>query len=121
MEELILITVNLIHRITHLPLKVNNPADIAGTSSEGGLIKTVKAKYHWDKGKWGYVIASINDRAVQVATQLLAGKLMRKCHADEVPALVIALAKRYTEGVQFNCTVFMGRISDQLLRSTGQR
>jgi len=28
-----------------------------------------------------------------VATQLLARKLMWKCRADEVPALVVALAK----------------------------
>ena len=64
LEEPISITADLIHQITHLSLKGNNPVDIAGTSSKGGLAKTVKAKYHLDKGKRAYVIASIGDRAV---------------------------------------------------------
>lgn len=89
-------------RITHLSLKGNNPADIVGTSSEGGLAKTVEVNYHLDKGKRGYIIASINNHAVQVTTQLLANKLMRKCHVDGVPAPVMALVGQCSEGVQFN-------------------
>lgn len=57
-----------------------------------GLPEEMKAKYKLEKWKRGYVIASIKDRGVRVVTQLLASKLMRKCHVDEVPASVIALA-----------------------------
>lgn len=39
-----------------------------------------------------YTLSSICDLAVKVATQILAGKLMRKCRADEVLVPVVALA-----------------------------
>lgn len=68
MEEPILITANLVHRITHLLVKGNDPTDIAGTRSDVGLAETMKAKYKLEKGKCGYVIASINDRGVRVTT-----------------------------------------------------
>ena len=32
---------------------------------------------------------------------------MRKCHGDEVPALVVVLAEKCAEGVQFNCAEFL--------------
>lgn len=53
----------------------------------------MNAKYKLEKRKRGYVIASIKDKGVHVATQLLASKLMSKCHADKVPASVIALVE----------------------------
>jgi len=62
----------------------------------------MKAKYKLEKRKRGYVIASIKDRWVRVATQLMASKLMRKCHADEVPTPIIALLDECAEGVRFN-------------------
>jgi len=73
----------------HLLVKVNDPVNIARTSSDVGLAETIKAKYKLEKGKRGYVISSINDCGVQVATQLLAN-VMRKCRIDEVPTPVIA-------------------------------
>lgn len=68
MEESIPITADLVHAITHLPLKGNDPTNIVGTSSDVGLTETMKDKYKLEKGKCGYVIVSINDRRVQVAT-----------------------------------------------------
>lgn len=44
----------------------------------------------------------MKDKGVHVATQLLARKVMRKCRRDEVPMLVVVLAKKCVEGVQFN-------------------
>lgn len=67
----------------------------------------MKAKYQLEKGKRGYVIASINDHTVRVATQLLASKLMRKCHADDVQAPVIALVEQCAEGVYFSWAQFL--------------
>lgn len=87
LEELIPITVDLIHQIYWLPTKGNNTTAIAGESSDLGITDTMKAKYKLKKMKRGYVIVSIKDKAVHVATQLLARKLMRKCHVDEVQCL----------------------------------
>jgi len=99
LEEPIPITANLIHRISQLSFKGHNPAAIAGKSSDLALAEAMKAKYKLEKKKWGYIIASIKDKWVCIATQLLADKLMRKCHIDEVPTFVIVLAKQCVEGV----------------------
>ena len=62
----------------------------------------MKQKFELEKKKQGYAISSINNNAVHVATQILAGKVMWKCHADEVPVPVVTLASQCAEGVQFN-------------------
>lgn len=59
----------------------------------------MKAKYKLEKRKIGYIIVSIKDQGVCVATQQLAHKLMRKCHVDKVPTSVIALTAQCVEGV----------------------
>lgn len=56
-------------------------------------------KFKLENKKRGYAISSINNLVVKVATLILAGKLMQKCHADEVPVLVVALAAQCVEGV----------------------
>ena len=48
------------------------------------------------------MITSIQDKGVHIATQLLVGKVMRKCHSNEVLATVIALVEQCAEGLQFN-------------------
>lgn len=64
LEEPIPIMVDLVHHITHLPIKGNDPTDIARTSSDVGLTEVMKDKYRLEKRKHGYVIASIKDRGV---------------------------------------------------------
>jgi len=59
LEELIPITTDLVHQITHFLVKGNDPTNITRTSSDVGLAETMKAKYKWEKRKWGYAIASI--------------------------------------------------------------
>lgn len=68
-------------------------------SSDMGLTDAMKIKYKLENWKWGYAIASIKDRGVRITTQLLAGKLMRKCHTDEVLTNVIALLEQCVERV----------------------
>ena len=63
------------------------------------LTEAMKKKFKLEKKKRGYAISSINNRAVKVATQILVGKVMRKCRADEVTMLVVALAAQCAEGV----------------------
>lgn len=99
---------DLIHRISLLPYKGKDPVTISkGKGSDLVLAEVMKMKYKLEKEKRGYAISSIKDKAVHVATQILTCKVMRKCHANEVPVPVVALAKQCTEGVQFNWSKFL--------------
>ena len=62
-----------------------------GKGGEQALAEAMKEKFKLVKKPRGYAISSISDPVVKVATQILAGKVMRKCHTDEVPVLVVAL------------------------------
>lgn len=85
------------------PTKEITPATIAeGKGSDLALAKAMKVKYKLENKKRGYAISNIKEKLVCIATQILADKVMKKSHADEVPVLVVALAKQCTEGVQFN-------------------
>jgi len=100
LEETIPITGHLVHRITWLPCKGEDPANIAdGKSDDLAITEAMKKKFKLEKKKRGYVISSINNPADKVATQILAGKVIWKCCMNEVPAPVVALAVQCTEGV----------------------
>lgn len=95
LEEPIPITDHLIHHITRLLCKGEDPTDISeGKSSDLAVAEAMKKKYKLEKKKRGYAISSVNNIAVKGATQILAGKLMRKCCADEVSAPMVALAEQ---------------------------
>lgn len=102
LEDPIPITVKLIHRISQLLYKGKDPTEIAGKSRYFALVEAIKKKYKLEKKKRGYVISIIKDKGVYVSTQLLVGKVMRKCHGDEVLVLIIALEEQCAERVQFN-------------------
>lgn len=80
---------------------------IVGKSEDLVLAEDMKKKYKLDKKKRGYIISNIKDKGVCVATQLLAGKVIRKCRGNEVTAPVVMLAKQCPEGVQFNWAEFV--------------
>lgn len=73
-----------------------------GKGGKQALTESMKEKFKLVKKLRRYAISNIYDPTVKVAKQILAGKVMRKCHVDEVPVLVIALAAQCTEGVEFN-------------------
>lgn len=58
---------------------------------EQGLTEAMKEKFMLVKKPHEYGISRICDPFVKVATQILAGKVMRKCHVDEVSAPIIVL------------------------------
>lgn len=66
------------------------------------LAEAMKKKFKLEKKKRAYAISNINNPAVKVATQILARKVMRKCHVYEMHALVIVLETQCTKVVQFN-------------------
>ena len=85
---------HLIHRISRLPCKGKDPTHISeGKSSDLDITEAMKKKYKLDKKKMGYTISNINDKVVRVVTQILVGKVIRKCRVDEVPVPVVALAE----------------------------
>jgi len=103
LEEPIPITDMLNHRIVRLPYTGENMAmTFCGMDGEHALVEAMKEKFKLVKEPRGYAIMSIFDPIVKVETQILVEKVMQKCRADEVSALVIALAALYAEGVQFN-------------------
>jgi len=91
LDEPIPITADLIHRISWLPCKGKDPMMIVGKSSDLALVDAMKKKYMLEKKRRGYAITSIKDKGVHVATQILASKVMRKCHSNEVLALIVVL------------------------------
>ena len=61
LEEPIPITVDLIHQISRLLVKGNDPTATAGKSSNLALAEAMKAMYKLEKRKQGYAIAIIKD------------------------------------------------------------
>jgi len=92
LEELIPITDMLIHRITQMPhSRENTTMAFGGKIGESDLTEEIKDKFKLAKKPHGYAITSITDPIVKVATQILAGNIMCKCHVDEVLTPVVAL------------------------------
>ena len=94
------ITNMLIHRITHLTYEgLNSAKEFGGKTGEKELAKIMKKYYELVKNSRRYSILSISDPTVQFSTKILAIKVMRKCHADEVSEPVVPLAAQCAEGV----------------------
>lgn len=99
LEEPVPIIDHLIHWITQLPYSGEDLANISeGKGGELALAEAMKKKFKLEK-KRGYAISSISNPAVKVETQILAGKVMRKCCTDEVPVPVIVLMAQCAKGV----------------------
>lgn len=103
----------LIHRITLLPQTGMNLAKaFAGKVFKRDLVKRIKEKFKFVKKMCNYLISSIANPKDKVATQILAGKIIRKCHGDELLTLVVSLVAHCMDGIQFNrvhslCSVFV--------------
>lgn len=78
-----------------------------GVKTYMAIAEAIKKKYKLVRKKTGYAISSISYKAVKVVTQILASKVMRKCHIDKVPAPVVTLAEQCMNGVQFNWSEFL--------------
>jgi len=67
----------------------------------------MKKKFEVIKKPCEYSITSINDPIVKLATLILADKVMRKCHANEIPMPVISFSAQCAEGMQFNLSCYL--------------
>lgn len=101
------ITTELVHRILQLPCEGRDPREIVDRSGDVTMIDNLKKKYKLKKGQRGYAIDGISYSIVHITTQLLAGKVMRKCHGSKVPAVVIALVEECAAGEWFNWSQFL--------------
>jgi len=68
MHKLVCIIEELVHRISQLPYGVRDPWEIVDSSGDVMMIETQKKKYKLEKGQQRYVIDSILDKVVHVAT-----------------------------------------------------
>jgi hypothetical protein len=55
-----------------------------------------------EKGMRGYKVASIENAAVHLGCQLIAGKLVHKNRPTQVTGFVVDLARKCAEGLQMN-------------------
>ena len=67
-------------------------------TKEKALVEDMKKKYCTDRGMRGIIIKRINDVATQMVTKILACKLLRKYHREEVSVGVIAVVAQCAEG-----------------------
>jgi len=103
LEDSIPIMDMLIHSITLLPHSgLNLAKEFSIKTGERDLTEQMKDMFKLVKKALGYSILSITNPTVKVATQILVGKVMRKCHTDEVRTPVISLAAHCVKRVQFN-------------------
>ena len=100
LEDPIPIVTELIHHVSWLPYKGEDPAAISeGKGSDLAIAEAMKKKYKLENKKRGYTISSLKDKVVRVATQILARKVMCKCRAEELPTPMVALAEQCVEWV----------------------
>ena len=100
----------LIRRITTLPHQRKYPTkEIMGKNKDKEMTQLMKEKIGLVKKSRGYDINSKNDQGACFITHILAGKIMRKCKVNEVPAVVVSLAAQCNTGVQFNWDAYLCR------------
>jgi hypothetical protein len=58
----------------------------------------MKKKYGTDRWTRGIIIKRINDTTTQLGMKILACKLLRKCHREEVLAGVVVVEAQCIEG-----------------------
>jgi hypothetical protein len=86
LENLFSIDVELIANITGLPSRDMDPVQfLDDKTKEKSLVEEMKKKYGTNRGTQGIIIKRINDTATQMATKILAYKMLRKCSKEEVP------------------------------------
>jgi hypothetical protein len=99
LDKLVSIDVELIVKITGLPIRGMDPAQFLDDKArEKTLAEEMKKKYGTNRGTRGIIIKRINDVATQLGAKILACKMLRKCCREEVPAGVVAVAAQCAEG-----------------------
>jgi hypothetical protein len=79
-----------------------------GKATDHALAQRIKDTYgDVEKGMRGYKVASIQNGAVCLACQLIAGKLVRKNRPTQVTGFIVDLAGKCVEGLQMNWVKYL--------------
>jgi hypothetical protein len=99
----------LIHLITRLSMQGPDPHQFySGKTSDCSLVQQIKEAYSdVEKGKRGYKVASIQDGAVRLSYQMIAGNLFRKNRPMEVTGFIVDLAGKCVKGMQMNWASYL--------------
>jgi hypothetical protein len=91
-----------------LPTQGEDPFPLfTDKANEKELSERIKEKYGTYRGACGIDVASITDDTIRFATQVLACKLLRKCHKDQVPMGAIVATEKCVAGVMMNWSTFL--------------
>jgi hypothetical protein len=83
------IDVDLIEEITGIPTNGEPPAQyLDDKTKEKALEEDMKQTYGTERGSRGIIINKISE-PTRITTKIMASKLLRKCHKEEVPASII--------------------------------
>ena len=108
LDKLISIDVDLIVCIIGLPSQGMDPAQfLDDKTKEKELAEEMNKKHSIDRGTQGIIIKRINDFVTQMAAKILACKLLRKFHREEVPTKVIAIASQCVKGTRVSCAPYL--------------
>jgi hypothetical protein len=108
LDKIILIDIDIIAHITRFPSQGMDPAQfLDDNTKEKSLAEDMKNKYDTDRGMRGIIIKRINDVATQMVTKILACKLLRKCHREEVLAGVVRFKTQCTEGTTISWETYL--------------
>jgi hypothetical protein len=93
MEEPISINIELISIITSLSSMGEIPAQyLDDKTKEKYLFEEMNKTYDIERGLCGIIIKRISDTTIRMATKLMACKMLRKCHKQEILTGVVAVA-----------------------------
>jgi hypothetical protein len=76
-------------------------------SKEKELAEKMKKKYGIARGTRGIIIKWIKNAVTQLGKNILACKLLRKCHKDEVPSGVIVVVAQCKEGTSVSWAPYL--------------
>jgi len=62
-----------------------------GKNKDKEIAQMMKEKFRLVTKLWGYDINSIDEQGVHFIMHILAGKIMRKCKANEATATIVSL------------------------------
>jgi hypothetical protein len=99
----------LIHLIIGLNMQGLSPQHFyLGKTLDRSLAQCIKEEYgEVQKGKRGYKVASIQDGAVRLSFQIIAGNIVRKNHPTEVIGFMVDLKGKCMEGMQMNWVSYL--------------
>ena len=68
--------------------RVEPVEEFVGKDKDKAIAENMKKKFGLTKWRQGYDINLMNDQGFHLPTHILARKIIRKCRASEVPALM---------------------------------